>query len=103
MITNTNHLQQKLVHGLFSLFATLCIVYCCILVAIVFSVIERKQVNLASTDLTNQLMQAENHYATEVASIDETTIQAKGFHRFDATSFAVRKDPIATYAVLYAH
>jgi len=80
----------------------LCIVYCVILVAIVFSVIQRKENALASTTLTNRLMEVENHYADTLATLDDSTLASLGFHKFDGTTFAVRKDPIATYALLYA-
>lgn len=96
------YLEQKTVQGLFSLFCLLCIVYCVVLVSIVFSVIERKQSTLASTNLTNQLMETENKYADTLATLDDDTLFDMGFRKFDATSFAVRKDPIATYALLYA-
>ena len=41
-------------------------------------------------------------YANQVALIDETTLEANNYKRVDGGTFAVRKDAIASYTVLYA-
>ena len=88
------------------MFGTLCVLslmYCIVLLSLVFSVIERKQNILASRDLTSQLSALEANYANQIASINETTLVAHQYTRVDGTTFAVRKDAIASYTVLYAH
>jgi hypothetical protein len=97
-----SYLLEKGVQTLFSLFCILCAIYCVILISIVFSVIERKQATLSANNLTNSLMQIENNYAGALSTLDDKALADRGFHRFEATQFAVRKDPIATYAFLYA-
>lgn len=81
----------------------LALVYCVVLLSLVFSVIERKQNTLASHDLTSQLSALEANYANQLASINETTLATNHYSRIDGTTFAVRKDAIASYTVLYAH
>lgn len=80
----------------------LALVYCIVLLSLVFSVIERKQNTIAVKDLTSKLSSLEASYANKVASINDTTLAENNFKRVDNTSFAVRKDPIASYTVLYA-
>ena len=53
---------------------TLCIlalVYCAIILSLVFSVIERKQNTIASRDLSSELSSLEATYANIVSSISE--------------------------------
>lgn len=102
MNLKSTYLEQKTIQALLSFFCILSVAYCSILVAIVFSVIERKQNVVTVTNLTNQLMEEENRYASTLSTLDGTTLSKIGFEHFDATTFAVRKDPIATYALLYA-
>lgn len=84
---------------------TLCIlavIYCLVLLALVFSVIERKQNIATSKELVSELSSLEANYANTVASINESVLLANNFTRVEGTTFAVRKDPIASYTVLYA-
>jgi hypothetical protein len=84
---------------------TLCVlalVYCAIILSLVFSVIERKQNTLASRDLASELSSLETKYANIVSSITESDLAEKDFTRVDGATFAVRKDDIASYTVLYA-
>ena len=97
-----SYLIEKTVHGLLSLFGFLCIAYLIVLLSIVFSVIERKQDVLTSSNVGNDLMMVENSYASQIATLDDKALTDRGFTRFEATHFAVRKDPIASYALLYA-
>jgi hypothetical protein len=88
------------------MFGTLCVlalIYCVVLLSLVFSVIERKQNTIAGRDLTSTLSALEAQYANEVASINENTLAANDYTRVDGTTFAIRKDAIASYTVLYAH
>lgn len=80
----------------------LALVYCIVLLSLVFSVIERKQNTLASRELTSQLSALEARYANSVASINDSMLAEHNYKRVDGTTFAVRKDPIASYTVLYA-
>jgi hypothetical protein len=95
-------LYERTVHTMFGTLLLLALVYCVVLLSLVFSVIERKQNTLASRDLTSQMSSLETAYANRVASINETTLIANNYTRIDSTTFAVRKDPIASYTVLYA-
>ena len=96
------YLTEKTIQALLTLFGMLCIAYLIILISIVFSVIERKQDVLATASIGNDLMQVENTYASLLGTLDDKSLTGMGFTRFEATHFAVRKDPIASYAVLYA-
>lgn len=95
-------LFERTVHTMFGTLVVLAFVYCGILLSLVFSVIERKQDTLASRELVSTLATLEAEYANKVASIDDATLAIQDFRRVDGTTFAVRKDPIASYTVLYA-
>lgn len=95
-------LFERTVHTMFGTLLLLAVVYCIVLLSLVFSVIERKQNALASRDLTSELSSLEMKYANTVASINDSTLAQNNFKRVDGTTFAVRKDPIASYTVLYA-
>lgn len=95
-------LYERTVHTMFGTLVVLALVYCAVLLSLVFSVIERKQNDIASRDLTSELAGLEARYANTVASINDSVLGASGFKRVDGTTFAVRKDPIASYTVLYA-
>jgi hypothetical protein len=94
---------ERTVHAMFGTLSMLALVYCVVLLSLVFSVIERKQNTIASRDLTSQLSALEANYANQLASINETTLAAHQYTRIDGATFAVRKDAIASYTVLYAH
>ena len=96
-------LYERTVHAMLGTFCVLALVYCVVLLSLVFSVIERKQNILASRDLTSQLSGLEANYANQIASINESTLIARQFTRVNGTTFTVRKDAIASYTVLYAH
>jgi hypothetical protein len=96
-------LFERTVHTMFGTLLVLALIYCVVLLSLVFSVIERKQNVLASKDLTSTLSTLEATYANRVASISETTLHENNYTRVDNATFAVRKDPIASYTVLYAH
>jgi hypothetical protein len=83
--------------------AVLGVVYCLVLLSLVFSVIERKQNTLAARDLVSELSSLEANYANKVGSINDAVLAQNHFSRVEGTTFAVRKDPIASYTVLYAH
>ncbi len=94
---------QKTVHTMLFSLVILALCYCAILLSLVFSVIERKQNILANRDLTSTLSSLEMQYANKVASIDENILRENNYTRVDGTTFAVRKDAIASYTLLYAH
>ena len=62
-------LQEKTVHAMFGTLSVLALVYCVVLLSLVFAVIERKQNSLASRDLTSSLGALEANYANRLASI----------------------------------
>lgn len=87
---------------MFGTLLVLALVYCVVLLSLVFSVIERKQNTLASRELTSNLATLEASYANRIASISDTVLLENNYTRVDGATFAVRKDPIASYTVLYA-
>ena len=87
---------------MFGTLIVLALIYCMVLLSLVFSVIERKQNTLASRELTSSLSMLEARYAAAVSSITDSALAAHNFKRIDGATFAVRKDPIASYTVLYA-
>lgn len=95
-------LYERTVHAMLGTLCVLALVYCAVLLSLIFSVIERKQNVLATRDLTSQLSVLEADYANKIASINESTLIAHNYTRVDGTTFAVRKDAIASYTVLYA-
>lgn len=98
----TASLYERTVHTMLGILAVLAVTYCAVLLSIVFSVIERKQDTLAIRDTSSVLTSLEAKYANTVASIDEAVLLENNFVRINSTTFAVRKDAIASYSVLYA-
>ncbi len=94
-------IQYTTIQALAALFFITCIFYCVMLVALIFSTIERKQISLSTKEMYSQLMKEEDIYAKTVAQFDFVTLSSMGFKQFTSTSFVVKKDAIATYAVLY--
>ena len=95
-------LYERTVHAMFGTLSILALVYCVVLLSLVFSVIERKQNTVAGRDLTSQLSALEADYANQLASINESSLANHQYVRVDNATFAVRKDAIASYTVLYA-
>lgn len=95
-------LYERTVHSMFGLLVVLALVYCVVLLSLVFSVIERKQNSVSSRELTSSLSALEARYSNAVSSINDQVLMANNYTRVDSTTFAVRKDPIASYTVLYA-
>lgn len=93
---------ERTVHAMFGTLSVLALVYCVVLLSLVFSVIERKQNTLAARDYTSQLSALEANYANQLASINDSVLAAHQYSRVDGATFAVRKDAIASYTVLYA-
>jgi len=101
-LRNTTHIfYQKIVHTMLAALFVLAILYCVILLSLVFSVIERKQNILATKDLSSQASALETRYANEVARINDAVLASKNFVHIENTTFAVRKDPIASFSILY--
>ena len=97
---HTQTIQERIIHTMVATMALLVVVYCLVLLSLVFSVIEQKQNILAVKDLTSKASYLESNYANEIASINDAVLKENNFKRVDS-SFAVRKDPIASYALLY--
>jgi hypothetical protein len=98
----TKNIYERIVHTMLGTLCTLALVYCVVLLSLVFSVIERKQNTIAVRDLSSELSMIEAEYANIVSSITEKDLLANKYTRIDGTTFAVRKDDIASYTVLYA-
>lgn len=98
----TRTFYERAVHTMLGTLCVLALVYCVVLLALVFSVIDRKQNTIASRDLSSQLSTLEMKYAATVSSISESNLIENDFTRVDDATFAVRKDDIASYTVLYA-
>jgi hypothetical protein len=99
---NTTAFYERTVHSMVGTLAILALIYCAVLLSLVFSVIERKQNLVANRDLSSTLSALETKYANTVSSITEKDLLEKDFTRVDGAAFAVRKDQIASYTVLYA-
>ncbi len=97
----TKTTEQKLANVMIFTIVVLAIIYCCMVLSIIFSAIERKQDLLAIKDITSKISYSENDYADKVASIDSTALEQKGFVKINNATFAVRKDPIASFSLLY--
>lgn len=102
-LEHTTTLYERVVHTMLGTLCVLALIYCAIILSLIFSVIERKQNTLASRDLSSTLSTLETKYANIVSSITEKDLSDRDFTRVDSASFAVRKDDIASYTVLYAH
>lgn len=98
----TKNFYERAVHTMIGTLCVLALVYCIVLISLVFSVIERKQNTIATRDLSSQLSSLETKYANIVSSISENDLIQNDFVRVDNATFAVRKDDIASYTVLYA-
>ena len=95
-------LIERTIQMMFGTLLVLALVYCVVLLSLVFSVIERKQNTLASRELTSNLTTLEAAYANTIAAISDTVLLENNYTHVDSATFAVRKDPIASYTVLYA-
>lgn len=94
-------LYERTVHAMLGTISVLALVYCVVLLSLIFSVIERKQNTFSGRELTSQLSALEANYANKITSINETVLEKNKYTRIDGTTFAVRKDSIASYTVLY--
>ena len=97
----TQTIEERLIHTMIGTISFLVVIYCIVLLSLVFSVIERKQNMLAVKDLTSKASYLETNYANEISSINDTVLLAHNFARVNNTMFAIRKDPIASFSVLY--
>ncbi len=97
----TTTFYERAVHTMAGTLCVLSLVYCVILLSLVFSVIDRKQNTIAARDLSSSLSSLETKYANIVSSITESDLTNNNFTRIDGATFAVRKDDIASYTVLY--
>ncbi|MDQ5962454.1 MAG: hypothetical protein QG653_261 [Patescibacteria group bacterium] len=100
-IYKTMTFRERIVNSMLVTMAVLMVLYCLILLSIVFSVIERKQAISQTKDLISTLSSIEGSYANEISKINDSVLSAKEYVRLDATTLTVRKDPIAGYTVLY--
>ena len=98
----TKTFYEKAVHMMLATLCLLALIYCVVLLSLVFSVIERKQNIISVRDLSSTLSAYETKYATTVSSITENDLALNNFTRIEGATFAVRKDAIASYTVLYA-
>jgi hypothetical protein len=97
----TQTMEERVVHAMLSTIFVLALVYCAVLLSIVFSVIERKQDLITIKDLTSQISYLENDYVGEIAKVDNAFLKENKFERISNTTFAVRKDSVASFAILY--
>lgn len=93
--------EERIIHTMIMTLILLSLVYALILLSLVFSVIERKQNVLAIKDLSSQTTALETTYANKVARIDSTVLASHNFTHVENATFAVRKDPIASFSLLY--
>ncbi len=98
---NTITIQERAAQSLLVGILVLAAIYCVLLISIIFSVIEQKKNNVASIDITSQLTSIENKYASQIALLDDTKMASLNYKHITSTSFAVRKDNVASYTFLY--
>lgn len=94
-------IEERIVHTMIGTVSLLVIVYCLVLLSLIFSVIERKQNILAIKDLTSDVSYLESGYANKISNINDKVLAEHNFKRVDS-SFAVRKDTVASFSMLYA-
>lgn len=95
------NLQERIVNSMILTVLVLALVYCMVLLSLVFSVIERKQAIASTKNLVSQLSTVEMQYSNEITKINDVVLASKNFVRVDGATLTVRKDPIASYTVLY--
>ncbi len=99
--TYHNTLEEKVVHTMVGTLIVLALVYIVVLMSLVFSVIERKQNIIATKNLSSDIASLEASYSNKVSMITDGVLADHSFTRIKNTTFAVRKDDIASYAFLY--
>ena len=93
--------ETVIVHALFSFFGLLLVVYLSVLLSLVFTAIDKKQADLAIKQLSTTLSTKEYDYSEAIVAINESSLTTFGFQKITSSTFAVRKDPIATLTLLY--
>lgn len=86
------------------LISTLCIllvVYSFVLLSLIFSAIDKKETGIQVNKLSTLLSTREHDYTEAVMAINESSLKDFGFQKITSSTFAVRKDPVATFTVLY--
>lgn len=92
--------EEKIIHIMIATIVLLVITYCLVLLSLVFSVIGQKQNAITIKDLSSKVSYLESSYSNEIAKIGDVTLKENNFKRVDG-SFAVRKDPVASFSLLY--
>lgn len=98
---STASIQERTAQSLLLAILVLASIYCVLLISIIFSVIEQKKNNVANVAMASQLTTTENKYASQVALLDDAKISNLNYKHITSTSFAVRKDNVASYTFLY--
>lgn len=94
-------IQERTAQSLLFAILILASIYCVLLISIIFSVIEQKKNNVTSRTLSSQLTTIENKYSSQIALLDDAKISSLNYKHITSTSFAVRKDNVASYTFLY--
>lgn len=103
LLLKRNTVEERTVHAMIVVLCVLAIIYCIVLLVLIFSVIEKKQNTIATRGLSSEVSNLETRYAEIISSINDTSLFSHGFIRIDeGATFAIRKDEIASYTVLYA-
>ncbi|MEN9551702.1 MAG: hypothetical protein RI935_79 [Candidatus Parcubacteria bacterium] len=95
-------IQTKGVHALLGMLIAFALCYVLVLLSLIFAVIERKQNLSLIKEYSSEISSLENDYATYVATMSPSYLKNTSYKKIDTTTFAVRKDEIASYTVLYA-
>lgn len=98
---NTTTIQERTAQSLLLMVILLALVYCGLLISIVFSVIEQKKNNISSVAISSKLTTIENKYSSQIALLNDSKISSLNYKHITSTSFAVRKDNVASYTFLY--
>lgn len=97
----TISLEERIVNSMLLTLVVLALIYCAILLSLVFSVIARKEAIAQTKDLSSELSSVESDYSAKISAINDQTLASKHFVRVEGPAMAVRKDPIASYTLLY--
>lgn len=97
----TLSLEERIVNTMLLTLLVLALGYCAILLSLVFSVIARKEAVASTKDVASELSSVESEYGSKITAINDQMLASKHFVRVEGTAMAVRKDPIASYTVLY--
>ena len=98
----THHISKEIiVKSLFSLLALLVIMYSLTLLSLTGNAISLKKVSLQIKHTDIEIAKVERGFSKVLTDINASDLSVSGFASVSNSSFAIKKDPIATFSVLY--